>query len=183
VEGQGEAKKPKLDDKATLNRLRKLKKRLRSLEESNASEELKLALQQQIAALIPYAPLFVVCVCGVNAVCAVVRACARVWCVRWCVCLNSWRRSAEESAEAAVHRRLAQIEKLDTMLRDVRPTGSPFPPRLCCSRDTTRHTCTTHRACNSRRRSTIRLRASKSSFNACRPSTTRKGRQGPAGIR
>lgn len=79
VEGQGEAKKPKLDDKATLNRLRKLKKRLRSLEASNASEELKLALQQQIAALTP---------------------------------------SAEESAEAAVHRRLAQIDKLETMLRD-----------------------------------------------------------------
>jgi len=79
TEGQGEAKKPKLEDKATLNRLRKLKKRLRTLEASNASEELKLALQQQIAALTP---------------------------------------SAEESAEAAVHRRLAQIDKLETMLRD-----------------------------------------------------------------
>jgi hypothetical protein len=64
----------------------------------------------------------------------------------------------------------------------------PFPlPPLCCSHDTTRHDTrtthahnTTHRACNSRRRSTIKLRASKSSFNACRPSTTREGTTRPS---
>jgi hypothetical protein len=102
-EGQGEAKKPKLGDKATANRIRRLKKKLRDLESANASEELKLALQLQIDALTPYLPCLPYSVLV-----------SRVW------MLTPARRSAEEAAEAAIHRRLAQIEKLEQMQRDVR---------------------------------------------------------------
>jgi hypothetical protein len=127
-EGQGEAKKPKLGDKATANRIRKLKKKLRDLESANASEELKLALQLQIDALTPYLSCLPYSVLVSR--------------VAWM--LTPARRSAEEAAEAAIHRRLAQIEKLEQMQRDVRLYLHNAESLLCA--DATRHTThdTTH---------------------------------------
>lgn len=99
-------KKPKVDPKTAHNRIRKLKKKLRALEAAGASPETTQEIQQQIASLSAYAFRFFL----------------REDCFNP---LSDHPSSTAESEEDVLRRRLAQIEKLESMRQAVR-TGLAF---------------------------------------------------------